>query len=1018
MAPSIGQVLSQLHTWTATRAAEDSDAVLLERYIHQRDEAAFAALVARHGAMVLRLCRRVLGDVHEAEDAFQASFLLLARKGHALKQPEALPAWLYGVARRVALKARGQLTSRAASLHEALLDPRPDPLTQLRARELLDILDEEVNRLPTAQRSAVISCCLEGRTREEAASMLGWTAGSLKGHLERGRHRLHTRLMKRGIALSAVLSVVAILRGEAASAPLQRNAVRAALGGAAGSSAAALADSVLNGMAASKLAGVAVLAMTMALTVSALGLVYRAPAETPASASPQEKQARQPAKRVDAQGDPLPPQAMARLGSLRLFHGADVRFVVLSPDGKRVASTDDSGVNKLWDVQTGRELPLAEHLRHAFLFAAKGNLLGAEQQGNRLWDVATGKEVAAQGIDIVAARKRKDLGRNGEQSPDGTILAVRGKGVIQLLDAHTREELPPLQGQQVIGCNFGLGRPYFSPDGKLLAVSYGWGNLPGISLWDLATRKEVRRLQEKSGGIGVSDIDFSADGKIIAAADGRGVTLWDAFTGKWLHDWGHTSNVGVLAFTPDGKTLLTGANGNDRFLHSWDPFTGRPRGKWKGHEGGIRALLVTADGKHAISTGQDGTIRLWEVASGKEIGRIGEGKGPAGAADLSPEGKLLATWIGESIQLWDLASRQKVRSFGKETVFNQVFHLAFSPDGTKLASWAVHDANIRLWNVANGEELPSLTGAAESIQSIGDAQWVFSPDGRTLAIGDREGIVHLWDPLTAKELHRLGQPLKPASGFHHVVGALTFSPDGRVVAVGCSDQMVRLLEVVTGKERARFQGHRDMIDSLAFSPDGRLLASGSWDHTVMVWDVTGQVCPDRADRLFLDAKRQERLWADLADSDAAKAYQAMKILLRSEQTVSLLRRRLHPAVAVDPIRLDRLIADLDSDEFAIRQKAMAELSKLEEQPLAAYRKTLGGKPSLEVRRRVEELRENAARAWWDVSGERLRSLRAVETLELAGTKEARDVLKTLAEGALGARLTEQAKAALERLARR
>ena len=117
-------------------------------------------------------------------------------------------------------------------------------------------------------------------------------------------------------------------------------------------------------------------------------------------------------------------------------------------------------------------------------------------------------------------------------------------------------------------------------------------------------------------------------------------------------------------------------------------------------------------------------------------------------------------------------------------------------------------------------------------------------------------------------------------------------------------------------------------------------------------------------------------------------------------------------------RLARLIADLDSDAFATRQNAMTELEKLSERALPAYRKALEGKPSLESRRRLDDLQDKAQRAWWGVSGERLRSLRAVEALELAGTPEARQVLETLAAGAEGARLTEEAKAARERLARR
>jgi hypothetical protein len=121
---------------------------------------------------------------------------------------------------------------------------------------------------------------------------------------------------------------------------------------------------------------------------------------------------------------------------------------------------------------------------------------------------------------------------------------------------------------------------------------------------------------------------------------------------------------------------------------------------------------------------------------------------------------------------------------------------------------------------------------------------------------------------------------------------------------------------------------------------------------------------------------------------------------------------------LDAKRLTGLIADLDSDEFGIRQKAVAELEKLDDQPLAAYRKVLESKPPIETRRHLEHLLEKAGSAWWDVSGERLRSLRAIEALELAGTKEAREVLTALAAGGPGARLTEQAKAALERLASR
>src|SRR5262249_26064325 len=136
MAPSVAHVLAQMNRWTAAAQTNNvADAVLVERYLHQHEEAAFAALVARHGTMVLRLCRRILGATPAAEDAFQATFLILARKAHSLKQPDSLTAWLYGVARRVALKARTKAVVRARDtpLTEELPDSHPDPLTQLSA---------------------------------------------------------------------------------------------------------------------------------------------------------------------------------------------------------------------------------------------------------------------------------------------------------------------------------------------------------------------------------------------------------------------------------------------------------------------------------------------------------------------------------------------------------------------------------------------------------------------------------------------------------------------------------------------------------------------------------------------------------------------------------------------------------------------------------------------------------------------------------------------------------------------
>src|ERR687887_100227 len=165
-------LLQYLHRLASPRVASTApDAALLHRFVRQHDEAAFAALVARHGPLVLRVCGQVLQDAHAAEDCLQAVFLVLARRAASLRRPEALAGWLHGVALRVACKARvaaRRVPGMPSHLPEPL-DPHPGPLDALTVRELLEVLHEEVARLPERYRLPVVLCCLEGRTAEEAA---------------------------------------------------------------------------------------------------------------------------------------------------------------------------------------------------------------------------------------------------------------------------------------------------------------------------------------------------------------------------------------------------------------------------------------------------------------------------------------------------------------------------------------------------------------------------------------------------------------------------------------------------------------------------------------------------------------------------------------------------------------------------------------------------------------------------------------------------------------------------------
>jgi RNA polymerase sigma factor (sigma-70 family) len=225
----------------------DTDAALLNRFIQQRDEAAFEALVRRHGPMVHRLCRRVTGDATDADDAFQAAFLILARRASTIRRPDSLAAWLHGVAYRAAHKARGSRRPTRELVAEPI-DRQPDPLDELTARELVTLLDEEVRQLPEAYRLPVVLYYLEGRTLEEVACLLGWTRGMVKGRLERARARMQARLTRRGLALSAALAALGLTQGPAA-AGVPALVLAAAVRGTVSARGAALADAVLKGAA-------------------------------------------------------------------------------------------------------------------------------------------------------------------------------------------------------------------------------------------------------------------------------------------------------------------------------------------------------------------------------------------------------------------------------------------------------------------------------------------------------------------------------------------------------------------------------------------------------------------------------------------------------------------------------------------------------------------------------------------------------------------------------------------------
>jgi RNA polymerase sigma factor (sigma-70 family) len=345
-------VLRQIHKLAGTAVSERSDRQLLDGFAGQRDEAAFAALVARHGPMVLRVCRRVLGHEQDAEDAFQATFLALASGAAQIRQREALAGWLHGVAHRTAMKARRTATRRRLreGQHRSLKAPSPPELLW---EEVRTVLDEEVRRLAEPFRSAFVLCILEGKTGPEAAAALGCKEATLYTRMNRARRLLQKALAGRGIELAALLGALAIADGavKAAPATLVRATIRFGLLVAAGEPAAGVIPSHVAKLAAgvtramfptkAKLA-TAVLLVLGCFIAGASVLTH------PALATPREE----PKPQADAQRpttvQPVTPEE--RNGSI------EVRGRVLDPDGQPVTGARlvfvhapvEMGPEKVW----------------------------------------------------------------------------------------------------------------------------------------------------------------------------------------------------------------------------------------------------------------------------------------------------------------------------------------------------------------------------------------------------------------------------------------------------------------------------------------------------------------------------------------------------------------------------------------------------------------------------------------------------------------------------------------------
>jgi len=695
----------------------------------------------------------------------------------------------------------------------------------------------------------------------------------------------------------------------------------------------------------------------------------------------------------------------------------DTSVLAFSPDGKKLAAVSGQTVIQLWDVATWQQThQLKGHTRWigSLVFSPDGKTLvsgGGITHAMRWWDVSAGREIKRMNI-------KSEHYWELAQSPDGKRLAaIMSPSVLYLWDATTGDEI----GRTKLDEKGSWSCLCFSPNSQVLACGDGLGRRGNQTLFfAAATGRELRRWDEEGYTIRMA---FSPDGKVLAQAQDRLIRLRDATTGKPVQELPIPSSIMSVRFTPDERTLLASCWGGQ--TGTWQLLTGEQRSTLKGPPEGFAGpadmLLGTAlstDGNRAALVDAKGVLHVWDPATAKVWCRISEPPVGEDQADFSPDGNLLVVkHVDNVMRLWDTVTGKMRYSLPQFGTTRFPHPQAFSPDGRVLATApsSQDKSVIRLWETATGKELGKVAWQDSSSPSC----LAFSPAGTylvaahnargpdTMVRTDDIGL-RLWDLATSRELRRFNTPGGD-------IRAVVISPDGKTLAAGAHDTIL-LWELASGKERARFQGHQEWVWSLAFSPSGRLLASGSLDHTALVWDVTG-ICQDG--KLLTHMSRPdeiERLWTGLGSEDGILAYRAMWMMVAaSHSSVSFLAERLRPEDPVDGARLKRLIDDLDSNQYKIRTRASQELEELGELAETALGQALAGNLSLEARRRVEDLLHKVQTRIFPPK--QLLNLRALEVLEHIGTPQATQVLQRIAKGAPKARLTQEAKASLERLSK-
>jgi RNA polymerase sigma factor (sigma-70 family) len=875
--------VARLRRWAAGSDAADS--ALLAAFATERNEDAFAALVARHGPLVYGVSRRILRDAHLAEDAFQAAFLLLAQKAADLTRHPCLGAWLHSTAYRIACKIRSRQRRWAARQDLTAVSPEVAPIDPA-ASEFQAVFDEELAQLPAGLRRPLVLCYLQGATQDDAARKLGLPLGTLRHRLQSARQQMRCRLLRRGVEF-AVAGAVMSLTDTTAPAAVVARTLRSAFEFANGGNLPHSLIPLLKGVTPMSLRPwqwVAIFASIVGGLVAGGGLL-RPNAAPPPAAKPQS------ALR-DRFNDPLPEDAVARIGTSAFRDNGWIRSVSFSPDGTRILTVGQKQI-RVWETATGREVgefqnPAAigtiiagafsadgksvflvadSKLVHVFdlasatelrsftwggdgweggspqaAFFADAKILAASQgTGLRLWDLATGRAlhpIAVEGQLITQFRFADGA---------GSLVTLDAGRTVRVWDAATGKETARFAGPAGDLALFAV-----SPDGRRIATvgrtakkrEEGFTEFiyDGVAaIWNITDGKEERRID--IGKAKIASLAFSPDSQSLVLGQWGpecGVQIWDVVTGRRTLDLDRQSNaVQNLAFSQYGRKLATESHG---LIRIWDPATGKEAPRFDAHNGSVNQLLVSTNGTQLMTASSDGTIRTWDILTGKPVQNTTDG--PHGVGDLarSPDGSRLAavefSHTKPIVRIRDGKTGGLLRELAPHP--GAVDRVVFSPDGSLLAVGNYKDC-VQLWDPERGTVVRTL--AAKEPWIVGDL--AFSADGKRLFASSIDGPVYVWDVATGAILHTwspfaVGAMAKvPAAGeFDERAMGLAFSPDRKQVALGVQGKSrIVICDTETGKILRTIDGLNDTAVSIAFSPDGKTLASGTWEGPLHLWNL-------------------------------------------------------------------------------------------------------------------------------------------------------------------------------------